>query len=165
MTDYEWYKSIGLCVLCHKEKPAPGRVTCLNCLDRQSVYQAREGVRERRRNHYIQNRDLILERNKKRREEKKKTGICVYCSRQATHGIYCYECFLKTRKSQRKLAENRLKQRHEKGLVREKWKENGLCYLCGYPTLPGLKVCEHHYDVLKKAGEKGHQSMNESVNF
>lgn len=37
MSDYQFFKSHGICPNCGKEKAAPGRVCCLNCLDKQNI--------------------------------------------------------------------------------------------------------------------------------
>ena len=37
MSDYQFFKSRGICPQCGKEKAAPGRVCCLNCLDKQNI--------------------------------------------------------------------------------------------------------------------------------
>lgn len=36
-SDYQFFKSHGICPQCGKEKAAPGRVCCLNCLDKQNI--------------------------------------------------------------------------------------------------------------------------------
>lgn len=35
-SDYDFYKSIGICVRCHKNQAEPNRVMCLECIDKES---------------------------------------------------------------------------------------------------------------------------------
>lgn len=101
-------------------------------------------------------------RNKKKRYYKAKAeGMCVHCLKKpATHGVLCYECWLKDNR--------RTKERYHRNknlLGRAEWKAQGLCYFCGSEPMTGQKLCEKHYKMsvesLKKAREK--QRTNEKT--
>lgn len=72
--DYEWYKSHGICVNCHKEKAAKGRARCLNCLDYASVY---------RLTYYKGLTDGEKARRNNRRRTLHEMGLCVECGAPA----------------------------------------------------------------------------------
>lgn len=97
-------------------------------------------------------KEYMREHKKKRRDEARANGICTECfKKEATHGVLCYECWLRQRKYDR----TRMEKHHGK---KEFWRENGLCYLCGNPLMEGHKVCEKHYKMrmenFRKCREK-----------
>ena len=77
---------------------------------------------------------------KKKRDEAKAQGSCMVCrKKKATHGVKCYECYLRQKRHDRAKCDGR----------REYWLDEGLCYFCGAPRIAGQKVCEKHYKILK----------------
>lgn len=150
MTDYEWLTEMSLCHKCRKQKPAPGKKYCFDCLD---------AIREYDRRRY--NQENAKQYQKRRREiyhEKKENGICVRCSKPATHGIYCYEHSIKQKKRSQERSRIRRIERHERGLIPDKRKEEGLCKWCGKPAVSGLRCCEEHQMIFSAAGKKGYES-------
>lgn len=147
MTDYEWLTEMGLCHRCRKEKVAPGKKFCFDCIDK---------YREENAKRY--DPEYAKEYQKKRREiyaEKKKKGICVRCNKKATHGMYCLECSIKVKRHNTKTAERRKQQRHERGLVPVKRTNNRLCLYCGNALTDNdgeFKVCQ---SCREKASEYG----------
>ena len=78
---------------------------------------------------------------KKRRDAARAKGVCIICQKsRATHGTKCYECYLRQKRYDRK-----------KAGIREAWREKGLCYFCGNPTLQGKKTCIRHYKILNNS--------------
>lgn len=146
MTDYEWLTEMGLCHKCRKECVAPGRKFCFNCLEK---------IREESEKHYDPER--AKEYQKRRREiyrEKKKAGICIRCSKPATHGMYCYEHSIEARRRSSNRAEAERCKRHERGLIPKARKEEGMCLWCGKKVVPGLQCCEEHREIFSQAGKK-----------
>lgn len=145
-TDLEWLTEMNLCHACRKEKPAPGRKYCFDCLDKARENNAKNYSLEEARKYYPRYRALYAER--------KAAGACTRCGKQATHGLYCYEHFIKDkRRCARQNETNRLK-RQEAGLISEYRKENNLCKWCGAPALPGKRCCELHHQKFVAAGKK-----------
>lgn len=135
MTDYEWYKSIGICVQCRKEKAAPHHVRCEVCLEQNlSTQESRRRVGTYRR---ADRRSY----NKTLRERRKAAGLCIDCGRPicSSSKCYCVECRIKNQKRN---------ERRKEGLNRSERKQYGLCYICGKEALPGKAVCKEHYDTL-----------------
>lgn len=155
MTDYEWLTKMGLCHKCRREKTAPGRKFCFDCL---------ELIRQSNRMQYSP--EKAKEYRKRRREiyhEKKEKGICVRCSQKATHGMYCYEHYIKQKRRSAERSARAKAERHERGLVPDERKAGGLCLWCGEKAVPGMSCCEKHSKIFSDAGRKAAKS-NEAVN-
>ena len=71
--DYDFYKSIGICVRCHKNMAEPNKIMCFECADMERV----RDKEKRKRNH---------ESEKKRDLDKyyrlKEQGVCTYCKHE-----------------------------------------------------------------------------------
>ena len=150
MTDYEWLTEMGLCHRCRKEKAATDKKYCFDCLDK---------IREENRKRYDKEKSKNYQ--KRRREiyrEKKSNGICVRCNEQATHGMYCYEHYLKEHRKSIKRANTAKEERHKKGLIPEERKANGLCLWCGENAVNGKNVCERHMIIFSEAGRKSKEN-------
>ena len=79
--------------------------------------------------------------HKKRREEAKQKNYCSRCfKRPATHGTYCYDCYLYSK---------RYYESH-KSIKRQLWQDAGKCYVCGDKVKDGFKLCEKHYKTVCK---------------
>lgn len=146
MTDYEWLTQMGLCHKCRKEKTAPGKKFCFDCLDK---------TREYNRKHY--NSEYAKMYQKRRRElyeEHKKAGICVRCNKKATNGLYCMECGIKTKRNRKKRSEASRIKRNERGLIPNERKKEGLCLWCGEKANLGKNCCEKHSKIFSESGKK-----------
>lgn len=150
MNDYEWLTQMGLCHKCRKEKCAPGKKYCFECL---------EIIREDNRKRYDQ--EKAKEYQKRRREiyrEKKDSGICIRCNKLATHGMYCYEHSIEQKRKSQERAQIRKNERHERGLIPDKRKKEGLCIWCGKPAIEGIQCCEEHQKIFSGAGKKVYET-------
>lgn len=66
-------------------------------------------------------------------------GLCGHCHNKPLYrGVLCYECWKRYKAS---IAEHKREYRHE----------NGLCYFCDTPVVPGKKVCEKHLHIFQKS--------------
>lgn len=166
MTDYEWLTSMGLCHKCRKEKVAPGKKYCFDCLYKMREYNAKRYNPEVARNYQKRRREIY--------QQKKASGICVRCSNPATHRLYCYDHYIEERRKSSKRAEIRRNMRYDRGLIPENRKEKGLCLWCGKPTVPGLQCCAEHRRIFSDAGKKAYEEnirngnnpfINEVVNW
>lgn len=138
MTSQEKYAlldKLNLCHKCEKAKQWGGRKFCPECLEKIAEYNA---------NHYnSQKAHDYQTRRKELYQEKKEKGICVRCSKKATHGLYCYECSIKAKKRSQINAQKRKLKRHERGIIPQIRLANGLCVKCGKPLdISGYKVCK-----------------------
>lgn len=145
-TDLEWLDEMGLCHKCRKAKPAPGRKHCFDCLDKAKIRAAKDYSLEKVRKYYPYYRALYAER--------KAAGACTRCGKQATHGLYCYEHFVKNKRYCKKQNEANKLRKYKAGLSSEYRKEHDLCYWCGAPALSGKRYCEMHRQKFVAAGKK-----------
>lgn len=152
MTDYEWLTEMGLCHKCRKEKAAPNKKFCFGCLDKIKEENAKRYDREKARRYQKRRREIY--------RNKIENGICVRCSRRATHGIYCYEHLIMQRRRSAERAQQAKEERHEKGLVPLQREKDGLCIWCGKKAVSGTNACERHREIFSEAGKraKGHDS-------
>lgn len=118
-----WLDEHGMCHKCGKQKKAPNRQFCFDCLDI---------MRERSRKRY--DPDYAIKYQSRRRELyklHKAQGICVRCSNPATRGVYCLDCSIKGRRRSQERARIAKEIRHDRGLIPDFRKENNLCFYCG----------------------------------
>ena len=146
MTDYEWLTSMNLCHKCRKKKPAPGRKFCFDCLDIIRADDRKRYNAEKSKEYQCRRREIY--------QEKKAAGICVRCSKPATHGMYCYEHSIEQKRASQKRSQIRKIARHERELIPDERKSKSLCLWCGNPVVPGLQCCEKHREVFINAGKK-----------
>lgn len=146
LTDYEWLTQMGLCHKCRKNKVAPNKKFCFDCLEK---------IREINLNRYDSEKaKAYQERRREIYRQKKENGICIRCNKRATHGMYCYECYIKQRRRNIERAEKAKISRHERGLIPEERKRNGLCLWCGKKAVNGINACEKHRDIFSQAAKK-----------
>ncbi len=143
MTDYEWLTEHGFCHKCGKQKAAPHRKFCFDCLDKIREINAKTYDPVKAHEYQERRRELY--------QEHKENGICIRCSKPATHGLYCYEHFIKAKSHNMETAERRKRERHERGLIPDIRKREGLCLRCGQPVLSDKLYCKNCYEDLLKS--------------
>lgn len=146
-SDYEWLDRMNLCHRCRKERPAPGRKFCFECLDKIREENARRYDADKAKKYQARRRELY--------RLKKDAGICVRCSKPATHGIYCYDHLISAKRHNRNTAERRKIERNERGLVPEKRAAAGLCQKCGSEKPSKQKYCDNCIKKLEDALNRG----------
>ena len=110
---------------------------CINCQKEYCTAVYREGSRYCNRSE--QAKQYQRDYQKRKRDEAKKLGLCIVCRKKPqTHGMKCYECYIRQKRYDRKKYDGR----------RQLWKHNGKCYFCGKDVIPGKKVCADHYRRL-----------------
>lgn len=78
------------------------------------------------------------------------------CRKPATHGKYCYEHSIYMKRKNMMIAYEKKMKRHEKGLLKDKWRREGLFLWCGEKAaVEGINVCERHSKIFSMAGKKG----------
>lgn len=146
MTDYEWLTEMGLCHKCRKNKVAPNRKFCFECLEKIREENAKRYDSVKAKEYQTRRRELY--------QEKKEKRICVRCNQKATHGIYCYEHSIKQKRRRAERTAQAKRERHERGLIPDERKANGLCLWCGEKAIIGMNCCENHRNIFVKAGRK-----------
>lgn len=147
--DYDFYKSIGICVRCHKRTAEPHKIMCLECSDKEKIH---DKSKRHRNISYIKKKDLdkyyLL----------KQQGICTYCKHEkAVPGTTkCAKCLAKIRtKRQAKRCE----------IARSERRSYGICYICGKnPVLPRKGACAECYEVRLEAMGKCLENREEGFN-
>lgn len=146
---------MGLCHKCRKEKSAPGRKYCFDCLDKIREINSRSYDSEKAKEYQKRRREIY--------REKKEKGVCVRCNKKATQGMYCLECSIKVKRHNTKTAERRKKERHIRGLIPEQREKEGTCLKCGNPLSKedkenGYKVCLSCREKLNEYAKKGREN-------
>lgn len=93
--DYHWYKSLGICVKCHKEPAADGHVLCKICnYDKQLYYSCR----------YYDNPEKFKAKSRAQRQKALDEHRCVACNKPLDDSWKlqrCPECTEKYNRAQR----------------------------------------------------------------
>ena len=144
MTDYEWLTEMGLCHKCRKSRVAPNRKFCFECLGRIREENAKRYDPEKSKEYQLRRRKIY--------REKKRKGICTRCNKKATHGMYCYEHYVKQKRRSAERTARAKAERHERGLIPDERKTNGLW--CGEKAINGMNCCEKHRKIFTEAGRK-----------
>lgn len=79
--DYIFYKSIGLCPSCRRNKPQEGNAICDECL-------------EKRKKYYEENIQAKKIKNKAKYERLKAAGLCTTCGKEPARpgNVRCEKC-------------------------------------------------------------------------
>lgn len=149
--EYDFYKSIGICVRCHKRVAEPNKVMCLECAGRELDRYHKEGRSE-----------TTLQKDGRRKkihyEQCKKDGICPRCGKkvESTGFVHCKMCRAKMREWRRQKRQD---------FDRSERTSYGFCYICGKnPVLPRKGVCVECYKVRTVAINKCLESREDGFN-
>lgn len=131
---YDLLNKLGLCHRCEKAKVWQNRKFCPECLEKIAQDNAKRYDIVKAHEYQSRRRELY--------RQKKEKGICVRCTKKATHGLFCYDHSIEAKKHNIQTAKRRKIQRHERGLIPDYRIENSLCYRCGQPLdITGSKLC------------------------
>ena len=92
-TEYQWYKSHGICPHCRHNEAAKGRVQCPECLEKERLRKAKcrkvDGYKE-----------WFAEYQRNRRKQFGEEGKCCVCGEPLTNTSvkYCERCLVRARK-------------------------------------------------------------------
>ena len=137
--EYDFYKSLKICVRCHKNTAEPHKIMCLECADKEKIADKKK--REK-------NLEIVKAHDLDKYYRLKEQGICTYCKhRAAVPGkTKCVKCLAKI-KAKRDL--------NRKDISRSERVSYGICYICGKDKIiDGHGVCEECYKVRIKAMDK-----------
>ena len=144
---YLWYKEMGICVQCRRERAAPGRTRCEEC----AAVEA-ERAAERREKMPIERKEEVKHINYTRRIEKRreraKNGLCATCGKpypESTPFGQCRECRNKR---------NKMLARYRDPIIRSERPAYGMCYICGKPLEEGAEstLCRKCLEIRKRTG-------------
>lgn len=148
---YYWLKEHGICVNCGCVEAEPNRTMCFDCAERARSRDKKYRIKKKNDNpNYLKERAAS---DRDRYNRHKANGICVRCAKKATHGMYCYEHFIRERRRSINRAQQQRNERHDRGLIPEYRSANGLCFYCGNPI----------EDYLKKTGCKACAACREKI--
>lgn len=137
--EYRFYKNLGICVRCHKERAEPNKVLCLECADKDN-----EQCKKSRERNIAKEKKRDLDKYNRLKEQ----GICTYCKHEkAVAGkTKCAKCLAKIRYK---------RSRNKTDIDRSEWVAHGLCYTCGKQNvIPGKGVCEKCYEIRMQSIQK-----------
>lgn len=117
---------LHICHKCEKARQLPNRKFCAECLEKNRLVCAKKYDPFKAHEYQARRRELY--------QEKKKNGICIRCSKKATHGFYCYRHSIQEKRKSMNRAQKMKCERHERGLIPEYRKEHNLCCYCGAPV-------------------------------
>lgn len=146
MSNYQWYKSMGICPECGKRPSFGGFVHCEYCMEKLQVSQF--VYRESRKEQY---RAYSRDSMKRRYHRLKEAGICVRCGKKpAIPGMTkCERC----RRIDNERSSMRQRNRRESLDAGEKFRQKraaGLCVFCGKPQAEGTAFCEEHLKTRRE---------------
>ena len=140
--EYKWYKAHHICPVCRKNRAAPNRVSCDDCLEKDRI---KSQNRRKRKEATDALNKYKRETYKKRKEE----GLCTVCGKKKS--LYtqtcCYECTIKRRRAKIRSYNNLKPDR------------TGLCKWCDNKALPEKIYCAYHYEVLCKQIADGRKAI------
>lgn len=137
--EYRFYKKLGICVRCHREKAEPNKVLCLECADKDS-----EQCKKSREKNKTKEKERDLDKYYRLKEQ----GICTYCKHEkAVAGkAKCAKCLAKIRYK---------RNRNKCDIDRSERVVYGICYICGKDKIvPGKGVCEKCYETRMESMQK-----------
>lgn len=119
---FEYLDAHNLCHRCYRNERIGKSVLCPACIERNDLLPRGNPLTAEQK-----------ESNRERRKKRKESGICIDCSKPATHGLYCYEHMIARKKAKLRYLE---KKRIERMGIPTAWdirKANHLCRMCGAP--------------------------------
>lgn len=141
----KYYKSLGLCPRCGKNKLFGDEKNCPEC--RAKMYEINK---KSKKNQNFQQKEKIREYYKKYSKKIKEQGICRRCAKRkvAEGHIYCSQCLIKHRTEEKK--------RRDLGIDRSERPNYGLCYFCGDPLDRAGRACKACSEKMKRNLPKKH---------
>lgn len=130
--EYRFYKELGICVRCHKERAEPNKVLCSECAD-----EDKEQCKKSRERNMAKEKKRDLDKYYRLKEQ----GICTYCKHEkAVAGkTKCAKCLAKIRNK---------RNQNKAEIDRSERVAYGICYICGKDkVIPEKGVCEKCYEV------------------
>ena len=137
--EYQFYKRLGICVICHKEKAEPNIVRCWECNERQKNL-------EKNRNRKVEFNTSVKTR--------KELGICTLCGKRKAkeNRVKCEICLIKERDKQR--------MRRGANIARSERPSYGFCYICGTEeNYNDSALCKKCYENASNNIAKGREKQ------
>ena len=132
----EFYRSMGFCYRCGKNKLFGDEKECPECLAK--MYEANKKSIQRR------NIDLS-DYYKKYYQKLKESGKCLDCKKNVENGhVYCDACLIK----RRNLGKKYRRKNDNCSIDRSERPSYGLCYTCGEPLDRDGRICQKCADKM-----------------
>lgn len=137
MTDYQFYKRMGICGKCHRNPTKPNRGKCLECLEKEATAR-RNRLAKENENERKQRLKKMKLYNQRSRDKAKADGKCVWCKKplSAYSDCFCIDCRVKNQQKN---------DRRKDGIERSERKLYGRCYICNEVADKG-KLCLRCYE-------------------
>lgn len=133
--DYHWYRSHGVCVICHHRDAFEGHSVCAECLYQRQAKGRKPWTDEQKVKYNDAKKTLYYER--------KAAGVCTACGKPVWGGTQmCKEHHLKRKKG------------WQERNPAKRYKECGLCWICGAEPVPGKCYCEKHLADKQREAEQ-----------
>lgn len=154
--DLQWLDLKGLCHKCGSQKKFPGRKFCPDCLEKMAENRANKYDPTKAHEYQPRRREIY--------QLKKKSGICVRCTKIATNGMYCLDHYLKEKRRSQDRARKQKADRQSCGLIPKQRTKAGLCLWCGAPATGRTLACDQHRKMFSEAGKRGGKYWKELNN-
>lgn len=158
-----FYKSLGLCSECGKNRVFKHEKTCPECRARKCNNKSRNRITEEQKERYY----ALYHKWYWRLSEQ---GICVKCGRRkAVEGKKM--CGICAARAADRIRKSRMEKRYnatdlKSRIPKVEWYENGLCSMCGSPMdMDGVKVCSKCYAKLRYARSKRQHHKHDYIIF
>ena len=147
-----FYKSIGLCPRCGKNRVTGDEKNCPECRAKSAEYQKK--WREKHLDEYNQKQNVS---HRSLYQKRKEAGLCTRCGKRPHlyNNQFCGVC----REKRRTYVSG--KRLQSKKLTRNERLEHGLCYFCGAEPLPGFKTCEKHHKIFAQNANQAREKVKE----
>lgn len=158
MNYYEYYKSIGRCPNCKRNKSAPNHVLCLECMSDVSERNHRQRDKWTHERRKAESKRAV-ENKRKRKERRKAEGVCVECGKRPPKEgrISCKICLRKHRERMKGYC------RRKGHKPRELFYYHDKCWICCADALPGKRVCAAHMDMCLNNLSNGHHDNTNHI--
>lgn len=145
----DYYLKMGICPYCRKRKITSGYKSCFPCREQISLKRKQESADPERKG-------LLLQREKEKRKERLKNGLCTKCGKNKPENGYrtCAECRRKVKKYRKTYITKY--QLPDRAL----WKDQGRCSRCGAEEqYEGFTLCKKCYEQSVAALEKARSTV------
>lgn len=144
----KFYRSMGICPTCGKNKLFGAEKTCLECVAKACEYAAKK----RKQDVEAYNK-RYRENQKKRKERYKEAGLCSKCGKRKPKngGKMCAICLEKIKQWRKSKGVGRKTEDRYERVAK------GLCWYCDNPAEIGYKVCAEHHKSTTDWARKAHE--------
>lgn len=158
MNSYNYYKLIGRCPACKRNKSAPNHVICLQCMSDVSERNRRRREKLTPEQQKAESKRAV-ENKRKRKERRKAEGVCVECGKRPPKEgrIRCEICL---RKHRERMRDYYRRKGHKPRVL---FYDHDKCWICGDESLPDKRVCAKHMTMCVDNLSKAHHDNTKHI--